>query len=291
MYVDVKLWISSNFNFLCRTPQWWLFFWAFLRPAKPVKPASSKHGKQRMAFRRLVVRAACWMMSTPQYSQRKWHDFPSMEHAAHNEFGSPCQIASHNSMSRKKKERTLNPFFFKMLLVWGLFQKKHHGPNGSQTTGFAGFGLTAHQLGNGDTFLSTPTWSTFIFGASLRPRMFKVFGPKELGQGLNLDSFCYAAWKAALCFFTEEWFGMIFVFFNEVSELKSKKKNTCLQKIHPLLHLVGFLPNQLENLKWKLLNSKEPTFLPNHPPRNDHVSHLGKSSAKYSKIIFKSTGC
>lgn len=38
--------------------------WAFLRPAKPVKPASSKHGKQRMAFRRLVVRAACWMMSS-----------------------------------------------------------------------------------------------------------------------------------------------------------------------------------------------------------------------------------
>lgn len=30
-----------------------VFFWAFLRPAKPVKPASSKHGKQRMAFRRL----------------------------------------------------------------------------------------------------------------------------------------------------------------------------------------------------------------------------------------------
>ena len=63
-----------------------VFFWAFLRPAKPVKPASSKHGKQRMAFRRLVVRAACWMMSTPQYSQCKWHDFPSMEHAAHNDF-------------------------------------------------------------------------------------------------------------------------------------------------------------------------------------------------------------
>lgn len=34
-----------------------------------------------------------------------------MEHAAHNEFGSPCQIASHNSMSCKNKERTLNPFF------------------------------------------------------------------------------------------------------------------------------------------------------------------------------------
>jgi len=111
-----------------------------------------------------------------------------------------------NSISQlnESQEKREEVDFFKMLLVWGLFQKKHHGPNGSQITGFAGFGLTAHQLGNGDTFLSTPTWSTFIFGASLRPRMFKVFGPKKLGQWLNLDICCYAAWQAALFFFAKE---------------------------------------------------------------------------------------
>lgn len=186
------------------------------------------------------------------------------------------RIALSNSISQlnesqEKREDVESVVFFKMLLVWGLFQKKHHGPNGSQTAGFAGFGLTAHQLGNGYTFLSTPTWSTFIFGASLRPRMSKIFGPKKLGQGLNLDICCYAAFQAALCFliFTEEWFGMIFVFFNEVrTEITCKKYTRCFT--------LWFLPNELKNLKSKLLKWS-PTFLPNHPPRNDHVSHLGKS--------------
>ena len=131
-----------------------VFFWAFLRPAKPVKPASSKHGKQRMAFRRLVVRAACWMMSTPQYSQCKRHDFPSMEHAAHNEFGSPCQIASHNSMSRKKKERTLNPFFFQNATSMGSVSKETSWPKWVPNYWLCWLWIDSSSAWNGDTSLS-----------------------------------------------------------------------------------------------------------------------------------------
>lgn len=99
-----------------------------------------------------------------------------MEHAAHNEFGS-------NSISQlnESQEKREDVDFFKMLLVWGLFQKKHHGPNGSQTTGFAGFGFTAHQLGTA-THLCRSTWSTFIFGVSFRLGS-KVFGPKNWVKG------------------------------------------------------------------------------------------------------------
>ena len=189
------------------------------------------------------------------------------------------RIALSNSISQlnesqEKREDVESVFFFKMLLVWGLFQKKHHGPNGSQTTGFAGFGLTAHQLGTA-THLCRSTWSTFVFVVSLRLGS-KVFGPKKLGQGLNLDSFCYAAWLAALCFFfTEEWFGMIFVFFSMKLKNWNQKKTPPCRKCTPCFTLL-FLPNALENLKWKLLNSI-PTFLTNHPPRNYDVSHLGKS--------------
>lgn len=127
---------------------------------------------------------------------------------------------------------------------------------------------------NGDTSLSV--YLVYLHLRGIVSTWIEGFWTKKLGQGLNLDICCYAAWQAALFFFfrrnDSEW---SLSFFNEV-RTEIKKKTTCLQQIHPLLHPVG-LPNQLENLKWKLLNSKEPTFLTNHPPRNYDVSHLGKS--------------
>ena len=160
----------------------------------------------------------------------------------------------------------------------GLFQKKHHGPNGPKLLALLALDWQLISLGTATHFCRS-TWSTFIFGVSLRLGS-KVFGPKKLGEGLNLDIFCYAAWQAALLFYG----GMIrndLCLFSMKWEWKSKKQTPCRKYTRCFTLL--FLPNALENLKWKLLKWS-PTFLTNHPPRNNHVSHLGKS-----KIIFKST--
>ena len=141
--------------------------------------------------------------------------------------------------------------------------------NGSQITGFAGFGLTAHQLGHRcDTFLS-----------------FKVFGPKPgylvATQHGMAALFCF--------FFAKEWFGTdLCLFFNEV-RTEIKKKNTCLQKIHPFASPCWLTESIRESKNenfWTPRN--QPSFL---TTLQGTITYPTWRKAKYSKIIFKSTGC
>ena len=272
--IDARLWwsyqtISSNFNFLCRTPQWWFFSGHSCGQPNQWSQLAANMANSAWHLGDLwlgLLVEWCRLLNTPNANDMTFQAWNTLHTTI-------FRIALSNSISQlnesqEQREDVESFFFLKMLLVWVCFKRNIMAQMGPKLLALLALDWQLISLGMATHFcrhlpgLPSSSGHRCVQGCS------RFLDP-------NLDTCCYAAWQAALFFLRRNDSEWSLSFFNEV-RTEIKKKNTCLQKIHPLLHPVG-LPNQLENLKWKLLNSKEPTFLPNHPPRNNHVSQLGKS--------------